>query len=582
MPSSPPSSLAPALAALHRGFRDRLVDYATLTAQVEAWAEAFPELVRLESLVTTPEGREQWLLTLGPEPERRRPGVWIDGNMHASELAGTSVCLAVAEDVLQLHLAPEEALHDLPPAVRAQLREVLFYVLPRVSPDGAEAVLDTGRFLRSVDRDERPNQAHPRWRAEDLDGDGLALLMRVPDPAGDFVESTEFPGLLVTREIEDEGPFYRVFSEGVIDRWDGTTIPEPSFLSDNDPDLNRNFPYTWASEPKQMGAGPHPGSAPESRALIEKATELPHLFVWLNLHTFGGVHIRPRGDAPDAKMDQGDLALFRQVEAWTDAFTGYPMVSGFEQFTYDPDTPLHGDLSDWAYHDRGCLAWVCELWDLFEKAGLPERKRFVDRYSHLDREHVLQLARWDEAHNEGRIVRPWKPVMHPQLGEVEVGGLDPRIGVWNPPPEELPGVCDGQSAVFLRCAALLPRLHLSLEATPLGEGTHAVTATLENRGYLGTFGIPSAKSRPFSESPHVSVEVVGGALASATDARADLGHLDGWGKGRFTGHGSVALQRSSGTRTRAQHRFVVTGGGEVRVRVESCRTGTVEATLQLG
>ena len=568
------------LDALNQGFRDRLVDYATLTAQVEAWAEAFPELVRLESLMTTPGGREQWLLTLGPEPGRARPGVWIDGNMHASELAGTSVCLAVAEDVLRLHLEPEAELHGLGAALRAQLRDVLVYVLPRISPDGAEAVITSGRFLRSLDRDERPAQEHPRWRAEDLDGDGLALLMRVQDPAGDFVEAPEFPGLMVTRTLDDAGPFYRVVSEGVIDRWDGETIPEPSFLSDNDPDLNRNFPYAWASEPKQVGAGPYPGSAPEARTVIEKATALPHLFVWLNLHTFGGVHIRPRGDVADAKMDPGDLALYRQLEAWAETHTGYPMVSGFEEFTYSPETPLHGDLSDWAYHDRGCLAWVCELWDVFEQAGLPKRDRFVDRYGHLDREHIVQLAIWDRDHNQGRILRPWVPVTHPQLGEVEVGGLDPRVGIWNPPPDALPGVCAGQSALFLRAAAMVPRPVLTLEAEALGEGLHAIIATVENHGYLSTAGIPSAASRSFAEAPHLAVEVDGGSLVSGAPRRG-LGHLAGWGKGRFTGHDMLALQRSQGMRTRASHRVVVKGPATVRVHLASCRVGALEASLDL-
>ncbi|MEO0322869.1 MAG: M14 family metallopeptidase [Myxococcota bacterium] len=568
------------LEALNQGFRDRLVDYATLKAQVQAWAQAFPELVRVESLLTTPGGREQWLLTLGPEPDRLRPGVWIDGNMHASELAGTSVCLAVAEDVLRLHLDPEAELHGLPATLRAELRDVLVYVLPRISPDGAEAVLGSGRFLRSVDRDERPAQQHPRWRSEDLDGDGLALLMRFEDPAGDFVEAPEFPGLMVSRALGDAGPFYRVVSEGVIDRWDGDTLPEPSFLSDNDPDLNRNFPYAWASEPKQLGAGAYPGSAPEGRSVIEKATTLPHLFVWLNLHTFGGVHIRPRGDVPDAKMDPGDLALFRQVEAWAETYTGYPMVSGFEEFTYSPETPLHGDLSDWAYHDRGCLAWVCELWDIFERAGLPKRGRFVDRYAHLDREHMVQLATWDRDVNQGRMLRPWTRVTHPQLGEVEVGGLDPRVGIWNPPPEELPGVCAGQSALFLRCAAMVPRPVLSLAGEALGGDLHAVTATLENHGYLGTAGIPSAASRPFAEPPHLAVELEGATLVSGAPRR-ELGHLEGWGKGRFTGHGMMGLQRSRGVRTRATHRLVVRGPGALRVRVTSCRTGALDASLEL-
>ena len=38
------------------------------------------------------------------------------------------------------------------------------------------------------------------------------------------------------------------------------------------------------------------GSAPETRAVMDFAIKHPHIFTWLNLHTFGGVLIRPLGD----------------------------------------------------------------------------------------------------------------------------------------------------------------------------------------------------------------------------------------------------------------------------------------------
>ena len=129
-----------------------------------------------------------------------------------------------------------------PPWSAARLRDVRFYVLPRMSPDGAEAVLANGRYVRSVPRDERPARAHAYWRCDDVDGDGLALAMRVRDPGGEMVESPEFPGLLLPRTIDDPPPYYKVYPEGVIENFDGSNVPSPHFLSDNQTDLNRNFP----------------------------------------------------------------------------------------------------------------------------------------------------------------------------------------------------------------------------------------------------------------------------------------------------------------------------------------------------
>src|SRR5678815_287426 len=131
--------MARTVADLSQGFRSSYLDYARLTSQLRAWADAYPAVVRLTSLAKTPEGRDVWLVTIGPEPDRIRPAVWADGNVHAAELAGSSVALAIAEDALRAHLEPESL--DLPQPIIDRMRDVLFYVVPRVSPDGAECVL---------------------------------------------------------------------------------------------------------------------------------------------------------------------------------------------------------------------------------------------------------------------------------------------------------------------------------------------------------------------------------------------------------------------------------------------------------
>ncbi|HLM73553.1 MAG TPA: hypothetical protein VK459_12700, partial [Polyangiaceae bacterium] len=65
------------LDALSVGFRSRYITYEELTRQVRAWAEAFPSIVRVSSLCETPEKRSLWLLTIGRDPDRPRPAVWV-------------------------------------------------------------------------------------------------------------------------------------------------------------------------------------------------------------------------------------------------------------------------------------------------------------------------------------------------------------------------------------------------------------------------------------------------------------------------------------------------------------------------
>lgn len=565
------------LVELSRGFRQRYLNYAQLAEQLQAWAAAFPDFARLSSLGKTDEGREIWLLTLGEEPGRGRPGVWVDGNMHASEVCGTSAALGIAEDVLGLHLDPDAELHGLPDHVRERLRDLLFYIVPRISPDGAELVLETGRWLRSVPRDNRVQTHEARWKLQDVDGDGKCMLLRIADPCGDFVEAEG--GRMRARRLEDVGPFYKVYPEGLIEHFDGTHVPDAGMLSDHEPDLNRNFPWSWLPEHEQLGAGAYAGSEPESRAVLEYTARLPSLFAWLNFHTFGGVFIRPRGDIADNKMDQGDLAVFKQIESWAAELTGYPMVSGYEEFTYEPDKPLHGDLSDYAYHHRGAIAYVCELWDFFSQIGMPRKRPFVHAYSHATDADHAEVVRWDREHNSGRVFQAWRPFEHPQLGEVEVGGLLPLVGIWNPPYERIDEVCQAQSACFLRVAALAPALKLDVELTQLGAELWRVDCTLENHGYLASYGLPSARKLEWNAAPVVELSLTGELQQISPEAACvQLPHLEGWGRGA---HASpVHYPRSSGP-SRAKRSFVVRGAGEVSVRAGCPRTGYLQHSVEL-
>jgi hypothetical protein len=564
------------LDALSLGFRSRFLSYDEITRQLHAWSEAMPDVARLESLGTTEENRQIWLLTIGREPDRLRPAAWIDGNIHASELSGSSVCLGIAEDLLKAHAG--EPLRDLPAHVRALLLDdVLFYVLPRMCPDGSERVLSHRHFVRSNLRDRRHGHRGPFWRHDDIDGDGASLVMRVVDPTGDFVESREVENLMLPRRIEDEGPFYRIYPEGYIEHWDGFTVPKPSFMSDTETDMNRNFPSSWQPEPMQTGAGAFPTSEPESRGVTEFAVRHPNIFAWLCMHTYGGVYIRPLNDKPDTKMDPHDQAVFRLVERWGNEIAGYPTVSGFHEFTYEPEKPLYGELANFAYVERGAIGFVCEIWDFFKQVGFEVKRPFIKNYEErVSVDDIVKMAAWDREHNEGRLVGRWRPFDHPQLGRVEIGGYDPLIGVWNPPLDRLGEVCDQQARFFLRLASLAPRVVFSdLKTEKLGEGLTRVVAIVENRGYLPTYFLGSAKTRTFSDPVRARIVLPDGISLVAGEPEVELGHLQGWGgNDRAT---TPMLARSTVEPSRKRLTWVVRGAGEVTLKAWCARVGEVLA-----
>ena len=71
--------------------------------------------------------------------------------------------------------------------------------------------------------------------SDDLDGDGRVLDMRIEDPNGAWRRHPDEEKLLVRREpvdSPDDGPFYRLLTEGRIENYDGVTIKIPPPLED--------------------------------------------------------------------------------------------------------------------------------------------------------------------------------------------------------------------------------------------------------------------------------------------------------------------------------------------------------------
>ena len=75
---------------------DTYYRYEDLTRILQGFASEYPHLVHLESIGQSYEGRDIWVATVTnvqTGEARQKPALWVDGNIHASELSPSSTCL---------------------------------------------------------------------------------------------------------------------------------------------------------------------------------------------------------------------------------------------------------------------------------------------------------------------------------------------------------------------------------------------------------------------------------------------------------------------------------------------------------
>ena len=500
---------------------DRFLPYDELTAQLQVLTGEHPDLVELESIGRSHEGRDIWLVTVTDRttgPHRDKPAQWVDANIHATELTGGAAALHLLH-----HLVTG---HGNEHAVTRALRTRTFYVVPRVNPDGVElALADRPRFLRSSTRPWpwRDDHVPPGLERGDVDGDGRLLTMRIPDPDGAWRPHPDEPRLLTRRQPDEPGGegCYRLLAEGWVHDHDGFTVPTPR--SKEGLDLNRNFPAGWGQE--VAGPGDFPGSEPEVQALLSAVVARPNVCGYTAYHTSGGVILRPSSTRPDRELPPIDLRRWTRLGQRGTDLTGYPVHSVYEDFTWDPAKVMSGAADDWAYEHLGVYSWTVEFWDVIA-AATGERAHTDIWVTGPTTEQELAVLRWADAHHPGEVFVDWYPFEHPQLGTVELGGWHWLQSWTNPPPgrvhEEV--VPHAAFAVFQALAA--PTLEILLaDAEPLGDGTWRVRAGVANTGWLPTTVTERARANGLV-LPAV-VELSGAEELLDPPARREVGQLEG-------------------------------------------------------
>ena len=558
---------------------DYYPSYDELSALLHELADAHPRYLEIRSLGSSPEGRQIWMAVISDlrgGPPENRPALWVDANLHASELMGSAVALHTI-DWLMRHVERDEHVAQL-------VAERTLYLVPRANPDGAEYVLQTGLYLRSAPRLYPEAEPLPGFVEEDLDGDGEVLQMRVIGRDGAWRVSEHDDRLLVPRRPWDtQGPFYHLYREGCFseEAWRQPRLPVKP--SPHGLDFNRNFPAKWVHEAQQKGAGPYPLSEPEPRALVDFVVTHPNICGVLTLHTYSGVLLRPFSDKPDAEMPLFDRRTYDTIGARCEELTGFACKSTYHDFNYTPGSPIRGVFDDWAYESQGVHAFTLELWSPWRHAGLDFSDDLLRFFRGRTEEEDLALLRWSDEALEGQGFERWRPFDHPQLGPVEIGGWR-WLTTWrNAPPQLLPEECERARRFVLDFARCGPRPRLELGAEVLGQarGLYRLTARVINEGWLPTDVTALAREHDLVAPTRLELTLGSEQRLIEGDRVQEVEHLDG--QASVSGVHSSAFVHTGNTRGHLrEYTWIVEGKGALQICWRGPRIGQLQKNMQLG
>ena len=499
---------------------DHYFQYQEMKDNIEKLQQKYPHLCKAEIICTTEEKRNVYAVALTNQATgaaEDKPALYIDGNTHAGEVTGSMAAMHTMDFLLSNYGTDSKATQ--------LLDKQTFYIIPRISPDGAETYLSTPYELRSVNRPYKPKEGG--IAAQDIDQDGVIRMMRIKSPFGAWKTDPENPGSVLPREPDDtEGTYYNIFSEGTAQNCDALHAEEGKALWGLD--FNRNYPFGWCPDPRQGGAGPYPLSNAENKAVVDFVLNHANIAAVATNHTSGGMILYPPGTRKSSTAAKTDIQNFKTIGQMAKETMGYDPISIFDTFIEDQVNYDSGAFDDWCYEGQGIPAYTLELWDLDNRAGVPVDWNNV--HSETLKEQIVRFnacMNWVKK-NAPQDFLDWKPFNHPVFGDVEIGGFNSKFTVQNPPTSYLQQEVEKTTAFMVRYAGALPNLKiLKVKIVKEAEGIWKITASVGNAGFLPTWLCEQARTIKNSKPVNVSIDTAQANIISGTKQQ-DIGDLSGY------------------------------------------------------
>lgn len=547
--------------------------YQEMSDVLHHFEEKYPDLCKLDVLCVTEKGLNQYAMKITnykTGSDEDKPAYYMDGTIHAGEVTASMVCIYTIDYLLTNYGSDE--------VVTEMLDKQAVYVLPRVSPDGAESYLTTENFMYSADREWK--EKYGGLSPEDIDGDGIISLMRVRDKQGLWKKDPADPDLMVLRKPDERhGEFYSLYPEGSLEMVEGmeNIFQKKMKWSMN---FNRNFPFGWCPDPREIGAGDYPFSFPEIKAQGMFIMGHKNIGAVSALHTTAGMILFPPGTKPEAKGNQKDMLLYRSIGEMGTEETGYPCVNIFDAFLADQENFSSGALDDWCYQGLGIPAYTVELWDLADRAGAPEDMTArITGGNGVKQERYAKYVKWIKE-NAPEAFRPWEKFNHPQLGEVELGGYAYKFTQQNPPAKFLLQECEKICRFMIRFANCLPRLEIeSVSSSKIMDGLYEVSATVMNTGYMSTNLCEEAKV--LQTNTPVCVKISTSDLLKGEEL-TEIGDLAGFNETKTSVfYGQLYTRENSKSRKKLVWHVKGNAGDKITISVSHVKSGHDEAVIEL-
>lgn len=485
---------------------NRYYDYDETTELLRKLVDAYPELLSLQSLGRSEQGREMWLVTLNNPAtgtDTEKPAMWIDGNIHGNEVQATET---VVYSIWYLTKSYGKV---------AQLTELIdrtaFYFLPMVNPDGRDFWFDQANTSSTSRSGQRPTDNDydgmlDEDGPEDLDGDGHITSMWRFDPNGQYRRNEVDPRIIERVPEGVTGELSRAGSEGIDNDGDGR-------INEDGPggyDMNRNWPTDWQPNYIQYGAGDYPFDRPETRAAGAFILNHPNIAAGQTYHNMGGMILRgPGADYLSSTYTSADRRVYDALgEAGEDLlpFYGYMIL-------WDDLYTVHGGSLNWMAEGLGIVTFSNELWTGDRMMPDPTRE-----FDENERMH------WQDRIMFGQTFTDYTEHDHPTLGKVLIGG-NTKYASRNTPPFMLEEGCHRNFAFTMFHADNMPLLSFKWVATKeLRPGLFEVTVEIENEKIISS-RMPIAARNKIGMPDELRLTgaevVMGGTVADRLDKTID-------------------------------------------------------------